>query len=126
MIKVDIHSSKKRTERAKITLQKNFSDCNARTACKFVDRLRLDNKSYGRIANYADCIRRILEIKDDKNIKEWNREEIEFIHKTIADSDYENSVKKDTLTALKRICHFAIHNEISDKSKGKEYDPLVA
>ena len=94
MIKVDIHSSKKRTERAKITLQKNFSEGNAQTACRFVDRLRLDNKSYGRIANYADCIRRILEIKDDKNIKEWSREEIEFIHKTIADS--ENSKKRHT------------------------------
>ena len=69
MIKVDIHSSKQRTERAKTTLQKNFSEGNAQTACKFVDRLRLDNKSYGRIANYADCIRRILEIKDDKNIQ---------------------------------------------------------
>ena len=126
MIKVDIHSSKQRTERAKTTLQKNFSEGNAQTACKFVDRLRLDNKSYGRIANYADCIRRILEIKDDKNIKEWSREEIEFIHKTIADSDYENSVKKDTLTALKRICHYAIHGEIADMSKGKQYDPLVA
>lgn len=91
-----------------------------------MDRLRLDNKSYGRIANYADCIRRILEIKDDKNIQEWRREEIEFIHKTIADSDYENSVKKDTLTTLKRICHYAIHGEIADKSKGKEYDLLVA
>lgn len=86
-----------------------------------MDRLRLDNKSYGRIANYAECIGRILEIKDDKNIKEWTREEIEFIHKTIADSDYENSVKKDTLTGLKRIYHFAVHGEIADKAKGKEH-----
>ena len=125
-IKIDIHNAKKRTERAKINLQKKFSGDNAKIVCKFMDRLRLDNKSYGRIANYAECIGRILEIKDDKKIKEWTREEIEFIHKTIADSDYENSVKKDTLTGLKRICHFAVHGEIADKAKGKEYDPLVA
>lgn len=125
-IKIDIHNAKQRTERAKINLQKKFSGDNAKIVCKFMDRLRLDNKSYGRIANYAECIGRILEIKDDKNIKEWTREEIEFIHKTIADSDYENSVKKDTLTGLKRICHFAVHDEIADKAKGKEYDPLVA
>jgi len=123
---VDIHRSKNRTERAKINLLKKFSENNAKTTCKFLDRLRLENKSYGRIANYADCIGRILEIYDEKNISEWTREDIEFIHKTIADSNYENSVKKDTLTALKRICHYALHEDIADKAKGKEYDELVA
>ncbi len=98
MIKVDIHNAKKRTERAKITLYKKFSDDNAKIVCRFMDRLRLDNKSYGRIANYAECIGRILEINDKKNIKEWTREEIESIHRTIADSDYENSVKKKILS----------------------------
>ncbi|PJC51259.1 MAG: hypothetical protein CO032_00520 [Nitrosopumilales archaeon CG_4_9_14_0_2_um_filter_34_16] len=125
-VKIDIHNAKRRTERAKTKLQKKFSENNAKISCRFLDRLRLDNKSYGRIANYAECIGRILEIKDSKDIGEWTREEVEFIHKTIADSNYENSVKKDTLTALKRICHFAVHDEIADKSKGKEYDPLVA
>lgn len=125
-VKIDIHNAKRRTERAKTKLQERFSENNAKMACRFLDRLRLDNKSYGRIANYAECIGRILEIKDSKDIGEWTREEVEFIHKTIADSNYENSVKKDTLTALKRICHFAVHDEIADKSKGKEYDPLVA
>ena len=53
-------------------------------------------------------------------ILEWTREEIELIHKTIADSDYENSVKKDTLTALKRIYHFAVHDgEIAGQGKRK-------
>lgn len=126
MTKIDIHNSKKRTERAKINIQKKFSEVNAKTVCRFLDRLRLDNKSYGRITNYADCIIRILRINDTKNIKDWTREEIEFIHKTIADADYENSTKKDTLSALKRIYHFAVHGEIADKAKGKEYDPLVA
>lgn len=126
MAKIDIHNAKRRTERAKTKLQERFSENNAKISCRFLDRLRLDNKSYGRIANYAECIGRILEIKDNKDIQEWTREEVEFIHKTIADSNYENSVKKDTLTALKRICHFAVHDEIADKSKGKEYDPLVA
>jgi len=126
MAKIDIHNTKKRTEYAKINLQKKFSDVNAKTVCRFLDRLRLDNKSYGRIANYAECIIRVLEINNTKNINEWTREEIEFIHKTIADSDYENSTKKDTLTALKRIYHFAAHGEIADKAKGREYDPLVA
>ncbi len=30
------------------------------------------------------------------------------------------------MTTLKRLYHFAIHNEIPDKSKGHEYDPVVS
>jgi len=82
-IKVDIHKAKKRIECAKINLQKKFSDDYAKTVCKFMDRLRFDNKSYGRIANYAECIGRILQINDKKNIREWTRENIELIHKTV-------------------------------------------
>jgi len=126
MSPIDIHNSKRRTGLAKINFQNRFSESNAKASCRFLDRLRLDNKSYGRIANYADCISRILKIRDDPKINEWTREKIEFVHKTIADSDYENSVKKDTLTALKRICHYAIHDEISDNSKRKNYDAVVS
>ncbi len=122
---IDIHNARKRIECARINIQKRFSEDNAKTACRFLDRLRLDNKSHGRVANYAECIRRILEIKDDKKIQEWSKEDIEQIHKTIADSDYANSVKKDTLLALKRLYHYAVHDEIADTEKGKPYDPVV-
>jgi hypothetical protein len=47
--------------------------------------LRLDDKSHGRILNYAECTCRILEIRDGKKIKDWSKEDIEHIHKTIAD-----------------------------------------
>ncbi len=100
-IRIDIHNEKKKVENAKRNMYKKFSSDNADITYKFLDRLRLENKSYGRIANYGDCIRRILEIKDDKKIQDWSRQEIEHIHKVLADSDYENSVKKDTLSALK-------------------------
>jgi hypothetical protein len=63
---IDIHNARKRIECARINIQKRFSEDNSKTACRFLDRLRLDNKSHGRVANYAECIRRILEIKDDK------------------------------------------------------------
>ncbi|MBI1662172.1 MAG: tyrosine-type recombinase/integrase [Nitrosopumilus sp.] len=35
-------------------------------------------------------------------------------------------MKKDTLSALKRLYHYSVHDEIADKSKGKEYDPVVS
>lgn len=125
MTEIDIHNTRKRTEHAMMAIQKKFSEDNAKAACRFLNRLRLDNKSYGRISNYAECICRILEIKDDKKIRDWSREDIEQIHKTIADTDYANSVKKDLLLALKRLYHYAAHNEIADTNKGKTYDPVV-
>lgn len=125
-IKLDIHNNRARIEYAKAGFHKKFLPENADTACAFLDRLRLENKSHGRISNYGECIQRILKIKDDKKINEWTKKEIEFIHKIIADTDYENSVKKDTLTALKRLYHYAVHEEIADKAKGKDYDPNVS
>jgi hypothetical protein len=58
---------------------KKISVENAKVACEFLDRLRIENKSYGRIANYAECAKRILILKDDKRISEWTRKEIELI-----------------------------------------------
>ncbi|MDE1814179.1 MAG: site-specific integrase [Thaumarchaeota archaeon] len=123
---LDIHNSKSRLEQAKARFWKRFRQENARLVCDFLDRLRLENKSYGRIANYAECCQRILQIRDDKNISDWTKKEIEEIHKTIADADYENSTKKDTLTALKRLYHYAKHDEIADKTKDRNYDPNVS
>lgn len=123
---IDWHHSKTRVDQAKLRMQNRFSKENTAVACRFLDRLRLDNLSYGRVENYSGSVMRILQLKDDENIKDWSRDEIEKVHMQIADSAYENSVKKDTLTALKRFYHFAVHDEIVVKSKGKEYDPNVA
>jgi integrase/recombinase XerD len=126
MTTLDIHNSRRRIEYAKTNFQRRFSTCNAKIACEFLDRLIIENKSYGRIANYAEGIKRILDIKDDKKISNWTKKEIEFVHKVLAESNYENSTKKDTLTALKRLYHYAVHDEMADKSKGKDYDPNVS
>ena len=123
---IDWHNSQKRVELAKIRITKRFSKENIDTACRFLDKLRLGNMSYGRIENYSGSTIRILQIKDDKKIEDWSKREIEQVHKVIADSAYENSVKKDTLTALKRLYHFAVHDEIVIKAKGIEYDPVVS
>ena len=122
----DWHNSQRRVDLAKIRIAKRFSNKNADIACRFLDKLRLGNMSYGRIENYSGSVIRILKIKDDKKIENWSKREIELVHKAIADSAYENSVKKDTLTALKRLYHFAIHDEIAIKAKGIEYDSMVS
>ncbi len=122
----DIHNSRKRVEYARAIIQRKFSVENAKIVSDFLDRLRLENKSWGRIENYASSAKRILYIKDDKQIPAWTKKDIESIHMAIANAEWENSTKKDTLTALKRLYHYSVHDEIADKAKGKDYDPTVA
>ena len=62
----DWHNSQRRVELAKIRIAKRFSNENADIACRFLDKLRLGNMSYGRIENYSGSVIRILKIKDDK------------------------------------------------------------
>ncbi|MDE1764198.1 MAG: site-specific integrase [Thaumarchaeota archaeon] len=123
---LDIHHSRERVEWTRIAIQKRFSAVNSKVAANFLDRLRLENKSWGRIENYGSSVIRILAIRDDKKISNWTRRDIESIHIAIANASWANSTKKDTLTALKRLYHFARHGEIADKARDKDYDLNVA
>jgi site-specific recombinase XerD len=123
---LDIHHSRERVEWTRVAIQKRFSAVNSKVAVDFLDRLRLENKSWGRIENYGSSVIRILTIRDDKKISNWTRKDIESIHIVIANTSWANSTKKDTLTALKRLYHFARHGEIADKARDKDYDPNIA
>ena len=76
MKEIDIHNCKKRIEYAKSYILRRFTADNANSACEYLDRLRIENKSYGRITNYAESIKKILLIKDDKKISDWTRKEL--------------------------------------------------
>ena len=123
---LDIHHSRERVEWTRVAIQKRFSAVNSKVAADFLDRLRLENKSWGRIENYGSSVIRILAIRDDKKISNWTRKDIESIHIAIANASWASSTKKDTLTALKRLYHFARHGEIADKARDKDYDDNVA
>jgi len=56
-------------------------------------RLNLENKSPGRIANYADNCIRILRICNSL-IWDWSRADVERIHEAITDLPHANFAKK--------------------------------
>ena len=76
----DWHNSQRRVELAKIRIGNRFSKENTDTACRFFDKLRLGNISYGRIENYSGSVIRVLKIKDDKKIENWSKREIKLVH----------------------------------------------
>ena len=47
------------------------------------------------------------------------------MYREAADSDYVSPAKKSTMTALKRLYHHSMHDEIVVKKKGMQYDPNV-
>ncbi|SMH71843.1 protein of unknown function [Candidatus Nitrosotalea okcheonensis] len=55
-INLDIHNNRARIEYSKADFHRKFLPENADTACAFLDRLRLENQSHGRISNYGECI----------------------------------------------------------------------
>jgi len=118
----DIHGSGDRIRQAKDRMRRRFSGCNAQAACGFLTRLKLENRSPGRIANYADNCIRMLGICDSP-IRDWSRADAGRMHEAITDSPHANSVKKGT---LKRLCHFAAHGTVPDKNRGGEYGPTVS
>lgn len=121
----DIHHSVYRTGLYLKKMEKQFEGPNFEAVSRYLDRLRMANRSHGRIACYAENINKILGLCG-RPIVQWTREDIERIHREIADSKYSNSVKKDTLTALKRIYHFAMHDEIPTSGVGSGYDQMVS
>ena len=121
----DIHKSRYRTELELKKIAKRHPGPNYELACRYIDRLHMANRSLGRISSYAAGVAKILDICG-ATVAEWSREDVERIHKSIACSRYSNSVKKDTLTCLKRLYHFAVHGDIPNKAAGGQYDPMVA
>ena len=120
----DIHDCKGRIRNARKTLREDFCEYNGNLASDFFDALLMFNLSYGRISIYAECLRRIYCIRD-KPVIGWTQADIKYIHMSIAENNWSNSTKRDTLTALKRVYHFAKHDRIVDSHHGEEYDPLL-
>ncbi len=121
----DIHGCRKKIENARMAIMEQYGECNGRLASDFFDALKMLNRSDARISFYAESLKRILAICN-KPVNEWNKKNIHDIHLEIASCDWANSTKKDTLTTLRRIYHFAIHGNIADPKRDIKYDPRVA
>jgi integrase/recombinase XerD len=118
----DIHNSAMHVERYKNILQKfkNGSDC-----IKFLDALLLSGRSWIRIATYAYSCQRILQIKDDKAISSWTRDDCEEIVKKFVISDLANATKEGHLRTIKRLVHWCKTKKLIQKGK-EDYCEEVA
>ncbi len=121
----DIHKSKYRIQLEMKKIARRHPGPNYEIVSKYVDRLRMNNISYSRISSYATGVAKMLDMCGAP-VTEWTREDVEGVHRAIVDSKHSDNVKRDMLTGLKRLYHFAMHGEIPNKAAGGQYDPMVA
>ncbi|MDC8452258.1 MAG: tyrosine-type recombinase/integrase [Candidatus Nitrosotalea sp.] len=124
----DIHHNRRKYENCKKNIAKWFSKDNSQIALDFLETLRSRTSlKHSRLTIYANQAIALLKIKDDRPIKEWNRKDIEKIISTLKDSSYSSETKILMAIALKKLVHYAKHNEIIDKNNNadNDYDPVV-
>lgn len=105
----DIYNSAADVDRYKRALGRysNGSDC-----IKFLDALLLAGRSWIRIANYGYSCKRILDLKDDKPLKSWTRDDCEYIVKKFISSNLSNATKQGHFRTLKRLVHYCKTNNL--------------
>jgi integrase/recombinase XerD len=124
----DIHHNRHKYENCKKNIAKWFSKDNSQITLDFLETLRSRTSlKYSRLTIYANQAIALLKIKDDMPIKEWNRKDIEKIISTLKDSVYSSETKILMAIALKKLVHYAKHNEIIDKNNNADmdYDSVV-
>lgn len=110
----DIYNSAGDVDRYRRALGKysNGLDC-----IKFLDALLLAGRSWIRIANYGYSCKRILDLKDDKPLKSWTRDDCEYIVKKFINSNLSNATKQGHFRTLKRLVH---HCKTNNLQSGEE------
>lgn len=110
----DIYNSAGDVDRYKRALGRysNGLDC-----IKFLDALLLAGRSWIRIANYGYSCKRILDLKDDKPLKSWTRDDCEYIVKKFINSNLSNATKQGHFRTLKRLVH---HCKTNNLQSGEE------
>lgn len=110
----DIYNSAGDVDRYKRALGRysNGLDC-----IKFLDALLLAGRSWIRIANYGYSCKRILDLKDDKPLKSWTRDDCEYIVKKFISSNLSNATKQGHFRTLKRLVH---HCKTNNLQSGEE------
>jgi integrase/recombinase XerD len=110
----DIYNSAGDVDRYKRALERysNGLDC-----IKFLDALLLAGRSWIRIANYGYSCKRILDLKDNKPIKLWTREDCEEIVKKFISSDLSNATKQGHFRTLKRLVHHCKTNRLIQRGE---------
>lgn len=124
----DIHHTRHKYENCKRNIPKWFSKDNARIALDFLESLRSRTSlKYSRLAIYANQIIALLKIKDDVSLENWNKTDIEKVISVIKDSQNSSETKILMAIALKKMVHYAKHEEIIDKNNNadRDYDPSV-
>jgi site-specific recombinase XerD len=118
----DIYNSAGRLEQRKksIAVFKN-----GRCAVEFLDKMILMGLSPIRVASIAFHVTSILRIKDDAELRDWTKEDVETIVREFQKKDWKSETRERFIFVLKRFVSYAKQGIIVEKRNDQDYSPEV-
>lgn len=116
----DIHYSQYKIDHYRKKILENFPR-NADLASRFIDALLIYGLGKLRVGTLAYFTLKILEIFNDKEVRDWTREDVDRVVRTMFERKYGNETKRAFLQTIKRLVHFAKKGEIMEKRDGRDY-----
>lgn len=119
----DIYNSVGRIEARKKNLEP-FN--NGKCAIEFLDKMLLMGLSPIRVASIAFHVLSILRIKDDIEVKNWIKSDVESVIREFQKKDWKSETRERFVFVLKRFVSYAKQEIIVEKKNDEDYSPEVA
>lgn len=119
----DIHGSVARLKRNKQILA---SFKNSKCATDFIDKMLLMGLSTIRVASLGFHVITILRTKDDIDVKDWTREDVESVVREFQTWKWKSETRERFIFVLRRFVSFAKQGIIVEKKNDQDYSPEVS
>lgn len=123
MMEIDLHNSSRRFEKEK----ENISAFkNGKIAVASLEAMVTHGISVSRVSTLAWNVKTILTWKDDKQVSQWTRKDVEYIINQMQKKDWSSETRERFAFTIKRFVAYAKTKKIIDLNNGDEYPKLVA
>ena len=98
---------------------------NGKCAIEFLDKMLLMGLSPIRVASIAFHVLSILRIKDDIEVKNWIKSDVESVIREFQKKDWKSETRERFVFVLKRFVSYAKQEIIVEKKNDEDYSPEV-
>ncbi len=123
MMEIDLHNSPRRFEKEKenISVFKN-----GKMAVAALEAMVTHGISVSRVSTLAWNVKTILTWKDDKQVSQWTKKDVEYIINQMQKKDWSSETRERFAFTIKRFVAYAKTKKIIDLNNGDEYPKLVS
>jgi integrase len=123
MMEADLHNSPQRFEKEKENIS-TFK--NGKMAVAALEAMVTHGISVSRVSTLAWNVKTILTWKDDKQVSQWTKKDVEYIINQMQKKDWSSETRERFAFTIKRFVAYAKTKKIIDLNNGDEYPKLVS